>query len=152
MESNLNKMPNDDKLIAWSGLSVTDKAIVAAYIESGYSAAIVADELDMFIDDVKSRLRYVPLQLAIKEVQNDFANFDFLNENWAKAQLLRLLPKVMAEEDVIYIDNKGEVKCGKRFLPEVGLNIIKYLVPNDVKQEKSEQPFVFNINVPSTGK
>lgn len=116
-------------LTHWQGLSVEEKAFVAAYIDGGYSVAAAADSLGTTPYVANKHLNKVSVRRAITEVQEQLDSIDFLNEKWVKTQLLKLFPKVMGEEPVAIVDNTGCEVQARKFYPDIAMRVIEYVAP-----------------------
>jgi len=119
-------------LTCWLGLSVEEKAFVTAYIESSYSVRDAAVELGMSAYAAGKYLQAAKVKRAIAEVQAQLSDIDFLNEKYVRAQLLKLYPKFIGEEDVPFITNTGEQGEGRKFFPEAALKVLEYIAPKKV--------------------
>lgn len=122
------------QLANWQSLSSDEQAFVASYIENGYSMASTAEALELGPAVVKSYWNKKQVRAAIAEVQSELDNIDFLNERWVKAQILRLLPKVLGEEAVPMVDKEGSASLAKKFFPAESINLIKMV--NDMGNVK----------------
>lgn len=119
-------------LTCWSGLSVNKQAFVTAYIENSYSVVDAAGELCITKAQANEYLRDPVVKQAIAEVQAQLHDIDFLNEKYVRAQLLKLYPKFIGEEDVPFITNTGEQGEGRKFFPEAALKVLEYIAPKKV--------------------
>lgn len=132
-------------LIYWPGLSVDEKAFVAAYIENGYSLLLACEALKCSKQRGAALLRKVPIRKAIAEVQEELDGIDFLNEKWVKAQLLRLYPMAIGDEPVPVVTNTGEEMEVRKFYPDIAMRVLEYVAP---KAQKT----TLNINVNNVSK
>lgn len=132
--SNLALAPEaaQETLIFWLGLSEKKQAFVAAYIENSYSVIDAAGELCISKLQAAEYLRDPAVKRAITEVQSQLSDIDFLNEKYVRAQLLKLYPKFIGEEDVPFITNTGEQGEGRKFFPEAALKVLEYIAPKKV--------------------
>ena len=121
-----------ETLIFWSSLSPGKKAFVAAYIENSYSVIDAAGELCIPKAQANEYLRDSAVKRAITEVQSQLSDIDFLNEKYVRAQLLKLYPKFIGEENVPFITNTGEQGEGRKFFPEAALKVLEYIAPKKV--------------------
>lgn len=121
-----------ETLIFWSSLSPGKQAFVAAYIENSYSVIDAAGELCIPKAQANEYLRDSAVKRAITEVQSQLSDIDFLNEKYVRAQLLKLYPKFIGEEDVPFITNTGEQGEGRKFFPEAALKVLEYIAPKKV--------------------
>lgn len=119
-------------LIYWSSLSEKKQAFVAAYIENSYSVVDAAGELCISKGQASEYLRDPAVKQAIAEVQAQLHDINFLNEKYVRAQLLKLYPKFIGEEDVPFITNTGEQGEGRKFFPEAALKVLEYIAPKKV--------------------
>lgn len=137
----------------WLGLSVAEKAFVAAYIENSYSVADAAHALKRRTDDCRALLSRTEVRKAIAEVQEELDNIDFLNEKWVRAQLLKLYPKVIGEDPVPFVTNTGEEMEVRKFMPDIAMKIIEYVVPKNKDEVKDEGDTVtVNVYIPDNGR
>ena len=126
----LQMLPADSPaLVYWPTLSTEEQAFVAAYVENSYSIAEASEELCLTKGALQRMLMKPSVKKAILEVQEAMGEIDFLNEKWVKAQLLRIFPMVMGEEDVPMIAPTGEQISGRKFVPEAALKILEYVTP-----------------------
>ena len=132
--------PEKATLTCWSGLSAPEKAFVAAYLENSYSVRDAAADLQISAPAARKHLQNPDVLRAVSEVQSQLSDIDFLNEKYVRAQLLKLYPKFIGEEDVPFITNTGEQGEGRKFFPEAALKVLEYIAP------KKTQPAV-TINV-----
>lgn len=116
-------------LVYWPTLSTEEQAFVAAYVENSYSIAEASEELCLTKGALQRMLMKPTVKKAILEVQEATGDIDFLNEKWVRAQLLRIYPMVMGEEDVPMIAPTGEQISGRKFVPEAALKILDYVAP-----------------------
>ena len=119
--------------IYWPELSTTEQAFVVAYIDNSYSLTEASNALKLTYSTCKSMLQKMPLRKAIYEVQNELDNIDFLNEKWVRAQLMKLYPMIIGEEDIPFINNQGEQCLGRKFHPDAALKVIDYIVPKKIR-------------------
>ena len=89
----------------------------------------------------KKWLRTVTIQRAIGEVQHELNGIDFLNEAWVKAQITRLFPMVMGDEEVPFITPAGEEATGRKFDASSAIKILEYVAP-----KKTAPAVSININ------
>lgn len=121
--------PEQTTLTCWLSLSLAEKAFVTAYIESSYSLQDAAEALQIPRAAAKKYLQASHVRQAISEVQSQLADLDFLNEKYVRAQLLKLYPKFIGEENVPFITNTGEQGEGRKFFPEAALKVLEYIAP-----------------------
>jgi len=121
-----------ETLTAWLSLSISEKAFVTAYIETSYSLAEAAGELCIPRSAANKLLQNPIVRQAVAEVQSQLSDIDFLNEKYVRAQLLKLYPKFIGEEDVPFITNTGEQGEGRKFFPEAALKVLEYIAPKKV--------------------
>lgn len=119
-------------MTCWSNLSLSEQAFVAAYVENSYSLKDAAEALGCVVATARKFLSKPLVKAAITEVQGQLADIDFLNEKYVRAQLLKLYPKFIGEEDVPFITNTGEQGEGKKFFPEAALKVLEYIAPKKV--------------------
>ena len=119
-------------LTCWLGLSLAEKAFVTAYIENSYSLRDAAAELAITPNAAGKYLQQPRIKSAVAEVQSQLSDIDFLNEKYVRAQLLKLYPKFIGEEDVPFITNTGEQGEGRKFYPEAALKVLEYIAPKKV--------------------
>lgn len=122
------------QLINWQSLSSDEQAFVASYIENGYSMVAAAEALELEQAVTKKYWNNKSVRAAIAEVQAELDNIDFLNERWVKAQIIRLMPKVLGEESVPMVDKEGSASLAKKFFPAEAINLIKMV--NDMGNVK----------------
>lgn len=120
-----------------------ERAFVMAYVESGYSLAKTIESLKITRSQGNKFLARTDIRRAVMEVQNDIDSIDFLNEKWVKAQIMRLFPMVMGEEDVPAVDAQGNQVGVKQFFPAIAMKILEYVVP------KKSPGVAVNVNVGS---
>lgn len=113
----------------WLGLPQDEKAFVVAYVENAYSVTEAADVLDMPVYVLRKMLAQPAVKKAISEIQEAMGDIDFLNEKWVKAQLLRIFPMVMGEEEVPMVTATGDQVMLKKFVPDVAVKILEYVTP-----------------------
>lgn len=116
-------------LTSWPTLDAKQQAFVVAYVDNSYSVAAVAESLELSVGECRKMLAAPAVRKAVTEVQEAVGDIDFLNEKWVKAQLLRLFPMVMGEEDVPLVDNTGCQIRAKVFKPEVAMKVLEYVAP-----------------------
>lgn len=119
-------------MTCWSNLSLSEQAFVAAYVENSYSLKDAAEALGCVVASARKFLSKPLVKAAITEVQGQLADIDFLNEKYVRAQLLKLYPKFIGEEDVPFITNTGEQGEGRKFFPEAALKVLEYIAPKKV--------------------
>jgi len=145
-ESPLDQSPQTQT--SWQGLSIDEKAFVAAYLENSYSLSDAAEALGETITVLRRLLNRSDIRKAITEVQAEQESITFLNEKWVKTQLLKLYPKVIGEEDVPFVNGNGEETNIKRFYPDIAMRILEYVVPKDTKEkEVAATNFSFNVTL-----
>ena len=145
-ESPLDRPPQTQT--SWQGLSIDEKAFVAAYLENSYSLSDAAEALGETITALRRLLNRSDIRKAITEVQAEQESITFLNEKWVKTQLLKLYPKVIGEEDVPFVNGNGEETNIKRFYPDIAMRILEYVVPKDTKEkEVAATNFSFNVTL-----
>lgn len=113
------------KLKYWPTLSDDGQAFVAAYVESFYSVNEAAKISGLSPAFCRRMLGRADVRRAIYEVQSELDSIDFLNEKWVKAQILRLMPMVMGEEEVSMINNLGDAYEARKFFPEASIGLLK---------------------------
>lgn len=112
-----------------SNLSEKERCFVAAYIENGYSVAGTAETLGWSRSVCQKMIDRAEIRRAVSVAQDDVDSIDFMNEKWVKAQLMRLFPKVMGEEEIPFVDNMG-VQCSvKKFYPDIAMRVLEYVQP-----------------------
>lgn len=130
-ESNFMLDPTAGKRILtyWPLLSNEEKAFTVAYIDNAYSITGAARDLALSAAQCTKMFRLQTVKRAISEVQDDLDGIDFLNEKWVKAQLVKIFPMVMGEEDIPMITNAGEQVMAKKFYPDIAMRVIEYVAP-----------------------
>ena len=116
-------------LTYWPTLSQDEQSFVAAYVENGYSLVDASSAIAVPKHVCHKYLQSPAVKKAITEVQEAVGDIDFLNEKWVKAQLLRLFPMVMGDEEVPLIDSTGMQVHARKFVPEVALKVLEYVAP-----------------------
>lgn len=106
-----------------------ERAFVMAYVEAGYSLAKTIESLKITPGQGNKFLARTDIRRAVMEVQNDIDSIDFLNEKWVKAQILRLFPMVMGDEETPALDSRGEQVFVRQFSPSVAMKILEYVAP-----------------------
>lgn len=114
---------------ALDALTDRERSLVVCYVESGYNLTATVRESGIPSAEAKRMMAVPGVRKAILEVQEDIDSIDFLNEKWAKAQLLRLFPMVMGDEEVPALDSRGGQICVKQFYPAVAMKILEYVAP-----------------------
>lgn len=139
--------------VAWPKLSSREQAFVIAYIDNAYSLADASVCLKISTSECKEMFALSSVKRAIAEVQSELDDIDFLNEKWVKAQLLKLFPMVMGEEDVPMVDSQGDQIERRKFHPDIAMRIIEYVVPKNKEVEKNDESNVtVVINLPDNGR
>lgn len=116
-------------LTSWPTLDDKQQAFVVAYVENGYSIAAASEALELPVVECRRFLNVPGIRKAVTEVQEALGDIEFLNEKWVKAQLLRLFPMVMGEEEVPLVDNTGCQIQARVFKPEVAMKVLEYVAP-----------------------
>lgn len=124
-------------------LRENERAFAMAYVEAGYSLAKTVEDLKITRNQGNKLLARPDIRRAVMEVQNDIDSIDFLNEKWVKAQIMRLFPMVMGEEDVPVIDAQGNQAGARQFFPAIAMKILEYVAP------KKGPGVAVNVNVGS---
>ena len=114
---------------ALESLTDRERSFVICYVESGYNMSATARESGITTDQAKKMMAVPSVRKAILEVQEDIDSIDFLNEKWVKAQILRLFPMVMGDEDTPALDSRGGQVFVKQFSPSVAMKILEYVAP-----------------------
>jgi len=110
-------------------LSDRERAFVICYVESGYNLSATVRETGGSVAQAKKMMAVPEVRKAILEVQEDIDSIDFLNEKWVKAQILRLFPMVMGDEETPALDSRGEQVFVRQFSPSVAMKILEYVAP-----------------------
>lgn len=126
----------EEMLIYWPRLPQDEKAFVASYVSNAYSATLAAEETGLHLALCKKLLAKPEIKHAIREVQDQLGSFDFLNEKWVKAQMMRIYPMVMGDEPVPLVTAQGEEIQACKFQPDIAVKILEYVAP------KKTQPTV----------
>lgn len=121
--------PESQTLTYWPTLRVDEQAFVVAYVENAYSVAAASDALAIPKSHLQKMLRMPAVKKAVLEVQEAMGDIDFLNEKWVKAQLLRIFPMVMGDEEVPMIDSTGAQINARKFVPDVAVKVLEYVSP-----------------------
>ena len=124
----------------WQTLSVAEQAFVVAYVENSYSIKEASLELAISYRAAVRMLRQIHVKRAVVEVQEQLYDIDFLNEKYVRAQLLKLYPKLIGEEEIPFVTNLGEQMSGFKFFPEAALKVLEYIAP------KKSAPSVVQIS------
>lgn len=114
---------------SFEALSDRERALVMCYVESGYNLSATVRETGISTAQAKKMMAIPNVRKAILEVQEDIDSIDFLNEKWVKAQILRLFPMVMGDEDTPALDSRGEQVFVRQFSPSVAMKILEYVAP-----------------------
>lgn len=125
----LAQEPEKATLTCWSSLSPAERAFTAAYVQNSYSLRDAAADLQISQAAARKYLQNPDVMRAVTEVQSQLSDIDFLNEKYVRAQLLKLYPKFIGEEDVPFITNTGEQGGGRKFFPEAALKVLEYIAP-----------------------
>lgn len=132
----------------WSTLSDEKKAFVVAYLDNGYSVGKASEATRIDLSICKRYLQIPSVRVAIKEIQSEMDDLDFLNEKWVKTQLMMMFPKVIGEEPVPYVNSEGTQIEARRFYPDIAMKIMEYIVPKDSKSNTSgDSNFSINISL-----
>lgn len=126
------KMPSElekPTLIYWPTLAADEQAFVASYVGNSYNMTATAEELEMPLGLLRKMLATPAVKKAVTEVQESMGEIDFLNEKWVKAQLLRIFPMVMGDEEVPMVDSTGCQIMARKFVPDVAVKILEYVSP-----------------------
>lgn len=110
-------------------LSDRERALVVCYVESGYNLSATARETGVSVTQAKKMMAIPNVRKAVLEVQEDIDSIDFLNEKWVRAQILRLFPMVMGDEETPALDSRGEQIFVRQFSPSVAMKILEYVAP-----------------------
>ena len=114
---------------ALDALTDRERSLVVCYVESGYNLTATVRESGIPSAEAKKMMAIPGVRKAILEVQEDIDSIDFLNEKWVKAQLLRLFPMVMGDEETPALDSRGEQVFVRQFSPSVAMKILEYVAP-----------------------
>ena len=116
-------------LTYWPTLAADEQAFVASYVGNSYNMTATSDELGIPISHLRKMLSAPAVKKAVTEVQEAMGDIDFLNEKWVKTQLLRIFPMVMGDEEVPMVDSTGCQIHARKFVPDVAVKILEYVVP-----------------------
>lgn len=130
-----------ETLTYWPALSLDEKAFVAAYVENSYSLPLVEEATGIPVETGKKMLLSQNIRSAVAEVQEQVGSIDFLNEKWVKAQMLRMFPMVMGDEEVSLVTPQGESVMARKFQPDIAMRIVEYIAP-----KKTQPNVLININ------
>ena len=114
---------------ALDALTDRERSLVVCYVESGYNLTATVRESGVSSAEAKKMMAIPGVRKAILEVQEDIDSIDFLNEKWVKAQILRLFPMVMGDEETPALDSRGEQVFVRQFSPSVAMKILEYVAP-----------------------
>ena len=131
-QQNATKMlPEAEKptLTYWPTLAADEQAFVASYVGNSYNMTATSEELCLPITYLRKMLSTNAVKKAVTEVQESMGDIDFLNEKWVKTQLLRIFPMVMGDEEVPMVDATGCQIMARKFVPDVAVKILEYVVP-----------------------
>ena len=139
--------------VAWPTLSQKEQAFVVAYVDNSYSVAMAAQALQFTQSVCKAMLSKHIVKTAIAEVQSELSDTDFMNEKWVRAQLIKLYPMVIGEEEVPFVNSAGEQVELRKFYPDIALRIIEYVVPKNKEVEQNDESNVtVNVYLPDNGR
>ena len=138
--------------IYWPKLSVDERAFVVAYVDNAYSVVEAASALKFATDRCRKMLARQDIKKAIHEVQQELDDIEFLNEKWVRAQLLKLYPMIIGEEEIPFINGNGEQCSGRKFHPDSALKVIEYLVPKKQEVKEEEEKVSVNIYLPDNSR
>ena len=124
----------------FESLEDVEKQFVVAYQQSGYSLSRAQELTGMPWKQSRALLNDPKVKKAILEVQEDLDSISILNEKWVNAQLMRLMPMVMGDEDIPIVLANGDQVYRKKAMPDVALKIVEYVRP------KAHKPSVM-VNV-----
>jgi hypothetical protein len=128
-------------LSAFLALSESEKALVTTFVDCGYSVAETAGELGVDAVIVRQALNRPAVKQAVLEVQEQIGDIDYVNEKWFRAQVTKMIPKLLGEEEVPIVTAQGERVTAYKFFPDIALKAMEMLVPR-----KTTPGVVVNIN------
>lgn len=132
----------------WPDLTAQQKAFCIYYVET-YDTKDAASRAKISLNAARKHLRD-PLTMAyINDCQEVMAQRSVINRDFVNVQWLKLLPKVMGEEEIFLgVDKDGCQLQGKKFEPAAAAKIMTELSKStNFYAEGSGQSASVNINI-----
>lgn len=132
----------------WPDLEPRQKAFLANYALS-YNATEAANETPGMSASAGQKLLRNPLALAfLNKIQDVMASRSVITRDFVNMQWLRLLPKVMGDEEVAMVDKEGMEFFAKKFDSQAAAKVVTELSKStNFYADGSGQSAAVNISI-----
>lgn len=111
----------------WPDILVEDKGIAVTFVQCSYSVKETADELNITQHKVRMAIKKPLVASYISALQADDHTINMVNKQFVASSMMRLIPKLMGEEDVPIVLKDGEEVWRKKFHAADLRAVLEYL-------------------------